>query len=84
MLVVVGDNDGAFCNPPSCSASGSLAREPGFYPADACAKAVSIPGSGHDLNLHYQAPLTYVTILEWMNRRVGSNTKAPAPFPCRP
>lgn len=84
VLVVVGDFDGAFCNPPSCTASGSLASEPGFYPADACAEAVATPGSGHDLNLHYTAPLTFLTVLEWMNRRVGSDPRVPAPRPCRP
>jgi pimeloyl-ACP methyl ester carboxylesterase len=84
VLVMVGDNDEAFCSEPTCSASGSLASEPGFYPADACAEAVSIPGAGHDLNLQFQAPLAFGTLLEWMNRRVGSNPKAPAPQPCMP
>jgi pimeloyl-ACP methyl ester carboxylesterase len=79
VLVVVGDFDAAFCTAPSCSASGSLASEPGFYPADACAEAVAIPDTGHDLNLHYSAPVTYDVILDWFDRRVGSSTKAPAP-----
>ena len=79
VLVVVGDFDAAFCTAPSCTASGSLASEPGFYPTDACAEAVAIPDTGHDLNLHYSAPLAYTTILSWMDRRVGSSTKAPAP-----
>jgi pimeloyl-ACP methyl ester carboxylesterase len=84
VLVVVGDFDLAFCNEPSCTGSGSLATEPGFYPADACAEAVAIPGAGHDLNLHVQAPLAYDAVLEWMDRRVGSNTRVPAPEPCVP
>jgi pimeloyl-ACP methyl ester carboxylesterase len=84
VLVLVGDYDVAFCNPPSCTASGSLATEPGFYPADACAEAVAIPNAGHDLNLHLDAQLTFDTILEWMDRRVGGNTKSPAPSPCQP
>ncbi|MFL6234946.1 MAG: alpha/beta hydrolase [Thermoanaerobaculia bacterium] len=79
VLVVVGDFDAAFCTAPSCSASGSLASEPSFYPADACAEAVAIPNTGHDLNLHYSAPLTYDTILNWMDRRVGGDTRTPAP-----
>jgi pimeloyl-ACP methyl ester carboxylesterase len=79
VLVVVGDFDAAFCTAPSCSASGSLASEPGFYPADACAEAVSIPDTGHDLNLHFSAQTSYDVILDWMDRRVGSDTKAPAP-----
>jgi len=79
VLVVVGDFDAAFCTAPSCTASGSLASEPSFYPADACPEAVAIPESGHDLDLHHTAPLTYSTILDWMDRRVGGDTRAPAP-----
>jgi pimeloyl-ACP methyl ester carboxylesterase len=84
VLVVVGDFDLAFCTAPSCSASGSLDSEPSFYPADACAEAVSIPDSGHDLNLHLQAQDAFDVVLEWMDRRVGSDTRAPAPSPCVP
>jgi pimeloyl-ACP methyl ester carboxylesterase len=78
VLVVDGDYDAAFCSDPTCTASGSLASEPGFYPADACAEAVAIPETGHDLNLHYTAPLSYTTILSWLDRRVGSDTRVPA------
>jgi pimeloyl-ACP methyl ester carboxylesterase len=82
VLVVVGDFDAAFCAAPSCSASGSLSVEPSFYPADACAEAVSIPNSGHDLNLQTTAPAAYDAILSWLDRRVGGNTNRPAPQPC--
>jgi pimeloyl-ACP methyl ester carboxylesterase len=82
VLVMVGDSDAAFCNPPTCTESGSLDAEPSFYPADACAEAISIFGSGHDVNLHYPAPNAYTVILRWMNQRVGSNTRFPAPAPC--
>jgi pimeloyl-ACP methyl ester carboxylesterase len=84
VLVVVGDYDAAFCAAPTCSASGSLANEPSFYPPDACTETAIIPGSGHDLNLHYTAPLTFVTLQAWMDRRVGRNPNAPAPQPCHP
>lgn len=84
VLVLVGDFDLAFCDAPSCSESGSLASEPSFYPADACAEAASIPGAGHDLNLHFQAPLAYDAILEFLDRRVGSASNVPPPSPCQP
>ncbi len=84
VLVAVGDLDRSFCGPPSCTASGSLAIEPSFYPPDACAEAVAIPDAGHSLNLHFQAPLAYDAILEWMDRRVGSDARVPAPSPCQP
>ncbi|HSK79066.1 MAG TPA: alpha/beta fold hydrolase [Thermoanaerobaculia bacterium] len=82
VFVIVGDLDLAFCNAPSCTASGSLAVEPGFYPADACTETAAIAGAGHDLNLHVQAPLAYDAILDWLDRRVGSNPNVPAPVPC--
>jgi pimeloyl-ACP methyl ester carboxylesterase len=84
VLVLVGDFDLAFCDAPSCSASGSLASEPSFYPADACAEASSIAGAGHDLNLHFQAPLAYDAILEFLDRRVGHASNVPPPSPCQP
>jgi pimeloyl-ACP methyl ester carboxylesterase len=78
VLVLVGNFDAAFCAAPNCAASGSLKSEPGFYPADACAEAVVIPGAGHVLNLHYTAPVTYATIQRWMDRRVGRDTRVTA------
>jgi len=84
VLVMVGDFDLAFCAAPSCSASGSLASEPGSYAPDACAEAVVIPQAGHDLNLHFTAPLAYGTLLDWMDRRVGHDAGRPAPEPCQP
>jgi pimeloyl-ACP methyl ester carboxylesterase len=84
VLLAVGDFDLAFCNEPSCSASGSLAAESGFFAPDACLETAIIPLAGHDLNLHFQAPLTYFTILDWMDRRVGRNPNAPPPVPCQP
>jgi hypothetical protein len=59
MLVVGGDYDAAFCGEPTCSASGSLDDEAGFFPPDACVETAAIANAGHDLNLHFQAPLTY-------------------------
>ena len=84
VIVVVGDLDLAFCEAPSCSESGSIDTEPGFYAPDACAEAVAIPGAGHDLNLHIQAPLAYDAVLEWMDRRVGSDPRVAPPEPCLP
>lgn len=82
VFVVVGDLDLAFCAAPSCSATGSFAAEAASYPADACAETAIIAGAGHDLNLHFQAPQTYDAVLDWLDRRVGSDTRVPAPVPC--
>ena len=84
VLLAVGDFDLAFCNEPSCSASGSLAAESAFFAPDTCLETKIIPFSGHDVNLHFVAPFTFATLLDWMDRRVGRNPNAPAPQPCQP
>ena len=85
VFVVVGDNDTLFCpDPEGCTASGDLAAEAAFYAPEACAELVAVPETGHDLNLHFSAPATYGLILEWMDRRVGSDPRVPAPQPCAP
>jgi pimeloyl-ACP methyl ester carboxylesterase len=84
VLVVVGDFDDAFCAAPSCSASGSLEDEASFFSPEACLETAVIAGSGHDLNLHVQAPQTYDVVLSWMDQWVGSNSKVAPPVPCQP
>lgn len=70
VLVMVGDDDLAFCAAPSCSASGSLSAEPGFYP-NARLETEIIPETGHDVNLHLHAPVAFGIILHWVDRLVG-------------
>jgi pimeloyl-ACP methyl ester carboxylesterase len=70
VLVMVGDYDLAFCGAPTCSASGSLASEPSFYP-NARLETAIIPETGHDVNLHFHAPAAFDTILRWVDRLVG-------------
>ncbi len=84
VFVIVGDQDAAFCDPASCTAAGGLTLEAGFYPPDACVETSVIAGAGHDLNLHFQAQQAYDDVLEWLDRRVGSDTRVPAPSPCQP
>lgn len=84
VFVIVGDQDAPFCDPASCSAAGGLTLEAGFYPPDACVETSVIAGAGHDLNLHFQAQQAYDDVLEWLDRRVGSDTRVPAPSPCQP
>lgn len=84
VLVVVGEYDTLVCPEPSCTASGTVTAEAGFYAPEACPEVVAVPDTGHNLNLHVSAPATYDLILEWMDRRVGSDPRAPAPQPCAP
>jgi pimeloyl-ACP methyl ester carboxylesterase len=84
VLVVVGDFDLAFCLEPSCTGSGSFANEASFYPPEACAETAVIPDAGHDLNLHPQAPVAYDVMLDWLDRRVGADTREAVPETCAP
>ncbi len=82
-LVAVGDFDSIDCNPPSCSASATLANEAANFGPAACVRVVDIPFSGHDLNLHRDAPLWFGAANLWSDLHVGPFSDLPAPEPCR-
>lgn len=78
-LVAVGDFDDLNCEPPSCSASGSLAGEASFYPAVPSLDVEIVPNSGHDLNLHRNAAAFFSLVRSWSDQHVGASTKRPHP-----
>lgn len=55
-LVTVDDFDFFNYLPPSCTASDWTATELTNYPTSPCVKTTIIPNTGHDLNLHHNAP----------------------------
>lgn len=71
VLNVVGNFDTLSCQLPSCTASGSIANEGSFYPADACYKQVIVPNAGHSLNLHVNAPSWYAIAQDWVGDYTG-------------
>jgi pimeloyl-ACP methyl ester carboxylesterase len=83
VLLVVGDEDFTFCNPPSCSAGGALEDEQAFFAPEACLTALSLPRAAHALNLHRHAALWYATAALWTSLRVGVSATVPALVPCR-
>jgi len=68
VLIVIGGNDNVFCTPPQCA---EAQAEAALYPADANVEVRVVPGSGHDLNLHYTAPAFFVIAAEWSSRHFG-------------
>lgn len=84
VLGVVGDFDTLACEAPSCSASGSFAREAADYAPEACFTPVVIPQTGHNLNLHQSAPLWSSLAQLWATARVGARADRPPPLPCSP
>ncbi len=82
-LVADGDFDSIDCNAPSCSASATLATEASNFPAAACVRVVDIPDSGHDLNLHRDAPLWFGIANLWSDLHVGPLADLPPVESCR-
>ncbi|MDQ3765621.1 MAG: alpha/beta hydrolase [Actinomycetota bacterium] len=83
-LITVGDFDDLFCDPPSCTATGSLDGETANYGAGSCAELTIVSDAGHNLNLHRNAPAYFDLVQEWADRRVGPSTLVePPPRPCQ-
>jgi len=68
VLIAIGSNDNVFCTPPECP---EAQAEAAYYPADANVEVRVLPGSGHDLNLHYTAPAFFLMAAEWSARHFG-------------
>jgi pimeloyl-ACP methyl ester carboxylesterase len=69
VLFVIGSRDNVFCTPPQCP---EAQLEPGYYPADAQVEVRVLPVTGHDLNLHFTAPVFFGIAREWSDRRFGN------------
>jgi pimeloyl-ACP methyl ester carboxylesterase len=82
-LVADGDFDSIDCNAPSCSQSGTLTTEASNFSPDACVQIVDIPFSGHDLNLHRNAPAWFGVALLWSDLWVGPLAALPPLAQCR-
>jgi hypothetical protein len=69
VLAVVGDHDYMLCGLPSrCADPLSLTgTERAFFPRARSYRLAIIPGAGHALNLHRDAPLTYALIGRWLS-----------------
>jgi pimeloyl-ACP methyl ester carboxylesterase len=75
VMVIVGAEDGVFCGGlVDCHNSTAVAaNETLFYSPSAHLETYVVPDSGHDLNLHPNAPYTYGLMKDWSNRYVGVN-----------
>jgi pimeloyl-ACP methyl ester carboxylesterase len=81
-LLVVGNFDSIACAANDCTASNTLATEPGNYPADACLEMQIIPNAGHALNIQLNAQDWFGVAREWSDRRVGVSTMVPPAQSC--
>jgi pimeloyl-ACP methyl ester carboxylesterase len=68
-LVVDGDHDISYCGPegsPACTPAALLASEQPYYSRRANLRVMVVPDSGHDVQLHKNAPQTDAAILKWV------------------
>jgi pimeloyl-ACP methyl ester carboxylesterase len=76
VLDVVGDHDATYCaaDGVDCSSATSVAEvEAPYYSAAARLQVAVIPGTGHDLNLHFTAPVWFLTAQTWMRQHFPAN-----------
>jgi pimeloyl-ACP methyl ester carboxylesterase len=74
VMVLVGDADGLICGTlgSDCrSAATLLAQEQPFYSNARCLSAVTMPGVGHDVNLHPTAPVAQQRVADWADAIAG-------------
>jgi len=76
VLIAVGRYDRLMCSrfASNCSsASTLLADERFFYSGTSCLEAYVLPGAGHDMNLHLNAPDFFTVAARWSDRWIGSS-----------
>jgi pimeloyl-ACP methyl ester carboxylesterase len=76
VLLAVGRYDKLMCRSDATdcsSASSLLAQEAPYYSTRACLQSFVLPGAGHDINLHRNAPDFFAVAARWSDRWVGSS-----------
>jgi hypothetical protein len=68
LLIVTGVNDALLCGPPLSSCLSLLAASGQLFPNTTHFEYSAIPNTGHDLNLHYSAPVTFARIHLFLNK----------------
>jgi len=69
LMVVTGDRDAFFCQPPVSHCEAILAQtRTDFFPNVVNFNSFAPQNTGHDLTLHYTAPQTFSQVHEWLDR----------------
>jgi pimeloyl-ACP methyl ester carboxylesterase len=78
VLDVIGEFDRWFCAGETCDGPASTTtRSRGAYADDICYEQYVIPGTGHDVNVHYESYRWFAVAAEWTQRMVAAGG------PCR-
>jgi len=86
VLIVIGDDDLIGCGQDlDCHDEEIVkAHEQTFFSPEACIETNVIERTGHNLNLHLNAPQNYGIIHDWMARRIGVQPESAPSAPCEP
>ncbi|MBW4548437.1 MAG: alpha/beta hydrolase [Symplocastrum torsivum CPER-KK1] len=75
VFLAVGQYDGSFCTGNICeSAENVAALEAPFFSPEANLQTFVLPGAGHSLNLHPNAPEWFEAARQWSDQYVGTTT----------
>ncbi|MEV6848838.1 alpha/beta hydrolase [Actinoplanes sp. NPDC051411] len=79
VLFAVGATDALFCGPgqPCATAADICQRERAAFPPGTALSAVTVPETGHSINLHRTAPLAFAAITAWLHHQHRSPNAAP-------
>ncbi len=82
--IVIGDKDMVGCGGElDCLDSQAVvANEEPYFSSEACIETNVIENTGHNLNLHLNAPASYHLMLDWADRRIGPDTDTAPTEPC--
>jgi pimeloyl-ACP methyl ester carboxylesterase len=84
VLILLGDDDIMGCGEEfDCHDHEMvIAHEQSFFSPPACVETNVIEQTGHNINLHLNAPDSYAIIHAWMERRIGIQPDSPPSAPC--
>ncbi|MBO4206827.1 alpha/beta hydrolase [Micromonospora echinofusca] len=73
VLSVIGDKDALFCaDANDCSDKAALELKEGSFHSNAPSFELAvIPQTGHDLNTHYTAPYSFITMINWAKQHAA-------------
>ena len=71
-LLVLGDRD-QYCTVPVCTSESILQHEGPYYSREARLEAIVVTDSGHNVQLHENAPQTNAAILHWLSMAAPQN-----------
>ncbi len=86
VLIMIGDNDLLGCGGELDCQDHDMVEvlEQSFFSPAACIEANVIEQTGHNINLHLNAPQSYGLIHDWMERRIGIQPDKAPSDPCEP